>query len=84
MTRYGVPDDEMPDSILPPWWGPAPFDERDLDAVLSGEMTDIPAVLRPVVPTRSTDRPLRRSTCTGVNSGQIRCTDAIAVRSWAP
>ncbi|CAM5690321.1 hypothetical protein STENM327S_05862 [Streptomyces tendae] len=42
------------------------------------------AVLRPVVPTRSTDRPLRRSTCTGENSGQIRCTAAIAVRSWAP
>lgn len=42
------------------------------------------AVLRPVVPTRSTERPLRRSTCTGANSGQIRCTDAIAVRSWAP
>ena len=42
------------------------------------------AVLRPVVPTRSTERPLRRSTCTGANSGQIRCTAAIAVRSWAP
>src|SRR5215469_11823996 len=38
----------MPDSPLPPWWGPAPFDERDLDAVLSGEMTDIPVALRPV------------------------------------
>ena len=48
MTRYGVPDDEMPDNPLPPWWGPAPFDERDLDAVLSGEMTDIPVALRPV------------------------------------
>jgi hypothetical protein len=48
LTRYGVPDDEMPDNPLPPWWGPAPFDERDLDAVLSGEMTDIPVALRPV------------------------------------
>ena len=38
----------MPDSPLPPWWGPAPFDERDLDAVLSGETTDIPVALRPV------------------------------------
>ena len=38
----------MPDSPLPPSWGPAPFDERDLDAVLSGEMTDIPVALRPV------------------------------------
>ena len=38
----------MPDNPLPPWWGPAPFDERDLDAVLSGEMTDIPVALCPV------------------------------------
>jgi hypothetical protein len=48
LTRYGVPDDEMPDSPLPPGWGPAPFDERDLDAVLSGETTDVPVALRPV------------------------------------
>jgi hypothetical protein len=48
LTRYGVPDDEMPDNPLPPWWGPAPFDERDLDAVLSGETIDIPVALRPV------------------------------------
>jgi hypothetical protein len=48
LTHYGVPDDEMPDSILPPWWGPAPFDEPDLDAVLSGETIDIPVALRPV------------------------------------
>ena len=41
----------MPDSFPPPSWGPAPFDERDLDAVLSGEMADIPVVLRPVVDT---------------------------------
>lgn len=38
----------MPDSPLPPGWGPAPFDERDLDAVLSGETTDVPVALRPV------------------------------------
>jgi hypothetical protein len=42
------------------------------------------AVLRPVVPTSRTDRPVRRSTWTGANSGQMRCTDVIAVRSWAP
>jgi hypothetical protein len=41
----------MPDNLLPPSWGPAPFDERDLDAVLSGEMTDIPVALRPVADT---------------------------------
>jgi hypothetical protein len=41
----------MPDSSLPPSWGPAPFDERDLDAVLSGETADIPLALRPVADT---------------------------------
>ena len=41
----------MPDSSLPPSWGPAPFDERDLDAVLSGETADIPPALRSVADT---------------------------------
>ena len=38
----------MPDSFLPPSWGPAPFDERDLDALLSGETADIPFALSQV------------------------------------
>jgi hypothetical protein len=38
----------MPDSPLPPGWGLAPFDERDLDAVLSGQTADVPVALRPV------------------------------------
>ena len=37
----------MPDSQVPPLWGPA-YDERDLDALLSGETWSTPAVLRPV------------------------------------
>jgi hypothetical protein len=41
----------MPDSLLPPSWGPAPFDERDLDAVLSGETAEIHPALRPVADT---------------------------------
>jgi hypothetical protein len=41
----------MPDNSLPPSWGPAPFDERDLDAVLSGETADIPPALRSVADT---------------------------------
>ncbi len=41
----------MPDSLLPPSWGPAPFDERDLDVVLSGETADIPLALRSVADT---------------------------------
>lgn len=39
---------------------------------------------RPEVPTSSTERPLRRSIWTGVNSGQMRCTEAMAERSCAP
>jgi hypothetical protein len=38
----------MPDSFLPPSWGPPPFDERDLDLLLSGETADIPFALRQV------------------------------------
>lgn len=38
----------MPDSFPPLTWGPAPFDERDLDALLSGEMLDTPVALRQV------------------------------------
>jgi hypothetical protein len=38
----------MSDSLLPPGWGLAPFDERDLDAVLAGKTADVPVALRPV------------------------------------
>ena len=37
----------MPDSQLPPHWGPA-YDERDLDALLSGQTGSTPPALRPV------------------------------------
>jgi hypothetical protein len=37
----------MPDSQVPPIWGPA-YDERDLDALLSGETGSTPAALQPV------------------------------------
>jgi hypothetical protein len=40
----------MPDSQQPPLWGPA-YDERDLDAVLSGDTAGIPVPLQPVVST---------------------------------
>jgi len=46
--RFGVPDGDMPDSLPPPGWGPAPFDERDLDAVLDGNTADVTVALRPV------------------------------------
>ncbi len=38
----------MPDSFPPLSWGPPPFDERDLEALLSGETTDTPVALRQV------------------------------------
>jgi hypothetical protein len=41
----------MPDSLPPLSWGSAPFDERDLDAVLSGGTADIADALRPVADT---------------------------------
>jgi hypothetical protein len=37
----------MPDSQVPPIWGPA-YDERDLDALLSGETRSTPVALQPV------------------------------------
>jgi hypothetical protein len=37
----------MPDSQVPPIWGPA-YDERDLDALLSGETGGTPVALQPV------------------------------------
>jgi hypothetical protein len=37
----------MPDSQVPPIWGPA-YDERDLDALLSGETGSTPPALQPV------------------------------------
>jgi hypothetical protein len=52
LTRYGVPDDDMPDSFPLPPWGSQPFDERDLDSLLAGK-TDVPDALRPVADTLS-------------------------------
>jgi hypothetical protein len=40
----------MPDSQLPPLWGPA-YDERDLDALLTGDTAGTPVALQPVVST---------------------------------
>ena len=40
----------MPESQLPPNWGPA-YDERDLDALLSGYLADLPEALIPVAGT---------------------------------
>jgi hypothetical protein len=47
LTRYDVPDDDMPENQLPPTWGPA-YDERDLDALLSGDLASLPEALVPL------------------------------------
>ena len=38
----------MPDSFPPLTWGPPPFEERDLDALLSGDTAETPVALRQV------------------------------------
>lgn len=48
MTGYGVPDDDMPVNTPPFGWGPASFDERDLDNLLSGRLAETPPALRQV------------------------------------
>jgi hypothetical protein len=48
MTRFGVPDDDMPEYLPPSGWGPASSDERDLDALLDGHIADVHDALRPV------------------------------------
>lgn len=46
----------MPASLPPHSWGFAPFEDRDLDAVLAGETADIPVALRPVAEALATLR----------------------------
>jgi hypothetical protein len=48
MTRFGVPDHDMPENLPPSGWGPASSDERDLDAVLEGHLAEVPDALLPV------------------------------------
>jgi hypothetical protein len=47
LSEYGVPDDDMSDS-LPPNGGPDPFDGWDLEGLLSGENIWLPGGMRPV------------------------------------
>jgi hypothetical protein len=48
MTRFGVPDHDMPENLPPSGWGPASSDERDLDALLDGHLAGVPDELLPV------------------------------------
>jgi hypothetical protein len=48
VTEPGVPDDEMSTDGLSLNWGPAPEEEPDLDALLSGDAGYVPEALRPL------------------------------------
>ncbi|HEY0933120.1 MAG TPA: hypothetical protein VGD91_05175, partial [Trebonia sp.] len=50
MSERGVPDDDMSDR-QPPAWGPEPYDDGDLDAVLSGRAGGVPDALYPLAAT---------------------------------
>jgi hypothetical protein len=50
LSEYGVPDDDMPDS-LPPDRGPDPYDGWDPEGLLSGESVWLPDGMRPVAGT---------------------------------
>jgi hypothetical protein len=50
LTEYGVPDDEMSDS-LPPDGDPDPYDGWDLEGLLSGDSVWLPDGMRPVAAT---------------------------------
>jgi hypothetical protein len=52
LSEYGVPDDDMSDS-LPPDGGPDPYDGWDLEGMLSGANVWLPDGMRPVAGTLS-------------------------------
>jgi hypothetical protein len=52
LSEYGVPDDDMSDS-LPPHGGPDPYDGWDLEGMLSGTSVWLPDGMRPVARTLS-------------------------------
>jgi hypothetical protein len=52
LSEYGVPDDDMSDS-LPPNGGPDPYDGWDLEGMLSGANVWLPDGMRPVAGTLS-------------------------------
>jgi hypothetical protein len=55
LSEYGVPDDDMSDS-LPPHGGPDPYDGWDLEGMLSGTNVWLPHGMRPVARTLSSLR----------------------------
>jgi hypothetical protein len=71
----------MPDSQVPPLWGPA-YDERDLDALLSGETGSTPVALQPV---ESTLAALRApATRRELADEAVARAGFRAFRAWAP
>jgi hypothetical protein len=70
----------MSDSQPPPW-DPASFDDRDLDAMLSGELTDVPGPLGPVAGTIAA---LRAAPARAELAGEAAARDAFRRHLAAP
>ena len=70
----------MPDSQLPPFWGPA-YHERDLDALLSGEARNTPPALRPV---ESTLAALRAAPAVRELAGEAAARAAFRAQTGPP
>jgi hypothetical protein len=75
----------MPENQLPPTWGPA-YDERDLDALLSGDTASLPDALLPLAGTLATlhARPVRAELAGEADARAVFRRFAQDAGSWAP
>jgi len=75
----------MPENQLPPTWGPA-YDERDLDALLSGDTANLPDALLPLAGTLATlhARPVRAELAGEADARAVFRRFAQDAGSWAP
>jgi hypothetical protein len=75
----------MPENQQPPSWGPA-YDERDLDALLSGETAGLPGALLPLAATLATlhDRPVHAELAGEAAARAAFRHFAQDAGSWAP
>jgi uncharacterized membrane protein YgcG len=85
LTRYDVPDDDMPENQLPPTWGPA-YDERDLDSLLSGDIGSLPDALLPLAGTLATLHapPVRAELAGEADARAMFRSFAQEAGSWTP
>jgi hypothetical protein len=75
----------MPENQLPPSWGPA-YDERDLDALLSGDTANLPDALLPLAGTLATlhARPVRAELAGEADARAAFRRFAQGAGSWTP